>query len=171
MTFQNFNIMNYIGHMHLILGIVRNIYGFITPINIMFDTIYLFIFTLLPLSWITFKGECIISYISKKYKNNDYKLGENPYNHADISDLFINNISYNIYYYVSIMIYCGSLIIVNNRSKIVPNYLLNITMFLVMIYVIDNDLKINKYFKLCLSIFLLSIMYNIYLKLSNYKKL
>lgn len=162
--------MNYIGYIHLLLVVSRNIYGYIIPASLIFDPIYLIMFTLLPLSWICLKGECIISYIAKKYKNNDYKMGDHPHDHTDISELFINNISYKIYYYISLMLYIGSLIIVNNRSNLNPNYLFYITIFLFLIYIIDNDLKINKYFQMVLITLLSSVMYNTYLKLPNYTK-
>ena len=164
--FEYFNIMNYIGHIHLLLAIIKNTYGYFFPAFVLFDAIYLILFALFPLSWLCCKGECIISYISKKYKNKDYQLGDQPHDHTDVSDLFrSNNILYHSYSHISTIIYIGSLIIVNNRSKIISNYLLYITIFLLLIYLINNDLRINIYFQIVLAIFLLSVIYNSYLRL------
>lgn len=158
--------MNYIGFIHLLLAIVKNIYGYVYPAFLLYDAMYLIIFALFPLSWLCCRGECIISYISKKYENKDYQLGDQPHYHKDISDLFGgNNILYKIYENISTIIYIGSLIIVNNRSKIISNYLLYITIFLLLIYLINNELTINIYFQIALAIFLSSVIYNSYLRL------
>lgn len=136
---------NIIGYIHIFLGILKDIYGYIFPQISILDAIYLIIFACIPLLWIINKGECIISYYSKKCDNPDYELGNDPFNHSDISDLFPNKTYYTLFSNISTFVYIGSLLIVNYRTCIIPDYLFYITIILLLIYIYDMDL-FNSYY-------------------------
>ena len=63
-----------IGLFHIILSFIASIY-FIWRNNYL-DTYYILYFCIINISWVLMKNECIVSYISKKLENNDYKMGE-----------------------------------------------------------------------------------------------
>ena len=73
-----------IGFIHLCGMIIENMYGFVFIKNIIFDKLYIISFISIPFSWVIFKNECIISYISKKIENPHYTLGNDPSNVKDI---------------------------------------------------------------------------------------
>lgn len=136
---------NIIGYIHIFLGIVKDIYGYIFPQILILDAIYLIIFACIPLLWIINKGECIISYYSKKCENPDYQLGNEPFNHSDISNLFPNKTYYTLFSNISTFVYIGSLLIVNYRTRIIPDYLFYITIILLLVYIYDMDLYESYY--------------------------
>ena len=86
-----------IGIIHICGMLVEDMYGFIMRKHIFLDQLYMMSFVTIPLSWIIFKDECIISYLAKKIKNHHYTLGNEPENVNDISDLFTNKQQYFIY--------------------------------------------------------------------------
>jgi len=164
---MNDNTKKIIGYLHLILGIIKYTYGYIFSSILLFDSIYLIIFSLIPLSWIFCKGECIISYFVKKYENSNYKLGDKPFHHKDIYDLFSNKIVYIFFSNITTFIYIGSLIIVNNRTNIIPKYIFYITILLLLLYIYDMDLYKSyysnlyfPYFQIIVTIMLLYIIFN-----------
>jgi len=164
-SFLYSNLLNYIGNIHLLLACIKYTYGYYS-IASTFDSFYLIIFALIPLSWIFYKGECIISYIKKKQEDNNYQMGDQPFDHTDVSNLFKNNnIIYNLYSDISTCVYIGSLIIVNNRSQLISNYLLYIAIILLLIYMMDKNLRLNIQFQIFLSIILLSIIYNVIIQI------
>lgn len=130
---------NIIGYIHIFLSIIKCIYGYIFPSIILFDVLYLIIFACVPLLWIFCKGECLISYFYKISENNDYKLGDDPFNHKDVSVLFPNKTHYLLYSNISIFVYIGSLLIVNYRTNIIPSYIMYLTLLLLLLYVYDMD--------------------------------
>lgn len=161
------DIKGIIGYLHLILGIIKNTYGYIFSSILLYDSIYLIIFALIPLSWILFKGECLISYFVKIYENSNYKLGDNQFHHKDISDLFSNKTYYILFSNITTFIYIGSLIIVNNRTNIIPKYIFYIIILLLLFYIYDMDLYKSyysnlfcPYFQIILTIGLLYIIFN-----------
>ena len=169
---MNINIKNIIGYLHLILALIKNTYAFIFPSILFLDVIYLILFALVPLSWIFLKRECFISYFIKKYENNDYKLGTNPFDHKDVSNLFPNKTSYVLFQNISTFIYICSLIIVNNRAKIIPNNIFYTTIILLLFYIYDMDLfksyytkLFSPYFQIILGTFLFYIIYKCIKKL------
>ena len=171
---MNDNIKKIIGYLHLILGIIKYTYGYIFPSILLFDSIYLIIFSLIPLSWIFCKGECLISYFAKKYENSDYKLGDEPFYHKDVSDLFSNKTYYTLFSNITTFIYIGSLLIVNNRTNIIPKYIFYITILLLLFYIYDMDYYNSyytklfcPYFQIILTIILLYIIFNCIKKIYN----
>lgn len=166
-----------IGYLHLLLSILKYIYGYIFPSILLFDSLYIILFAAIPLSWILFKNECLLSYFIKKYENNNYKLGDEPSNYKDMSDIFPNNKIYSYYTNITTFIYIGSLIIVNNRAKIIPNYIFYIILILFLLYCYDIELFNSYYFKLLypyphiiLIIAFIFVIYNSCQKIMNIKK-
>jgi len=139
--------MNIIGVIHTALSLFKNIYGFIVPKS-RFDIIYIGGFAAIPLSWLLCKGECLISYTYKKYENNNYQLGDRPFDHSDVSDLFENKKVYNFYSHTTTFLYIGSIIIVNNRSKLVPNTLLYSTIGMLLLYIYFENLRTLFFFQI-----------------------
>jgi hypothetical protein len=59
---------------HLLINVLTNYYIFYTKNN-KYDYYYLIYVYFLILHWTFLNTECIVSYLFKKYKNNDYVLG------------------------------------------------------------------------------------------------
>jgi hypothetical protein len=59
---------------HILINLFTNFYVFYTKNN-KYDYLYLTYVYFLILHWTFLNSECIISYLFKKYKNNDYVLG------------------------------------------------------------------------------------------------
>lgn len=174
---MNNYVKNIIGYLHLLLCIFKYIYGYVFPSILLFDSLYIAFFAIIPLSWIFLKGECITSYFIKKYENNNYKLGDDAYNYKDITDLFSNNTVYFYYTNITRFIYIGSLIIVNNRTKIVPNYIFYIILILFILYSYDIELfnsyyikLFSPYFQIILIIAFTFVIYNCSQKIISIKK-
>jgi hypothetical protein len=68
--------MDFISGVHFLLFIFNSIYAFIVPKG-WFDVYYLWGMFATSLSWTLLKGECILSVLYKKYKNPNYRIGEN----------------------------------------------------------------------------------------------
>jgi len=166
-----------IGYIHLLLCIFKYTYGYIFPSILLIDSLYIILFAVIPLSWIFFNGECILSYFIKKYEDNNYKLGDEPSNYKDMSDLFPNNKIYSYYTNITTFIYIGSLIIVNNRTKIIPNYIFYIILILFLLYCYDIELfnsyytkLFSPYFQIILIIVFIFVICNCSQKIINIKK-
>ena len=106
--------------LHLMGAIAKNTYGFFSRPVLLYDSFYLFFFTGVPLSWLVCKGECVFSYLYKKYENPQYILGSDSHNYSDLAQLFPNKSAYKIYSHISAMAMLGSFILVNNRTRIIP---------------------------------------------------
>jgi len=162
---MNITLVKVLGILHLFGMIIKNIYGIIIAKNIIFDRIYLTIFLSIPVSWILFKDECIISYIIKKYNNKQYVLGNNPEDVDDISDLFCNNHSYLLFYNSNQVLQIISIIIVNNRTTNISYFIFIPTILLYTFYTYDISYKINyrkklyPYFQAILLFYLTSSIY------------
>ena len=174
---MNHYVKNIIGYLHLLLCIFKYIYGYVFPSILLFDSLYIILFAIIPLSWIFFKGECILSYFIKKYEDNNYKLGDESSNYKDMSDLFPNNKVYSYYSYITTFVYIGSLVIVNNRTKIIPNYTFYIILILFLLYLYDIELfnsyytkLFSPYFQIILIIVFTFVIYNSSKKIINIKK-
>ena len=150
--------MNFVGIAHLALGLCKNIYGFIFPKSNL-DMVYMSWFGAIPFTWLLCKGECLISYAWKKYENSSYQLGDQPFEHSDISDLFENKTLYEIYSHCTTFLYIGSVIIVNNRSEIVPKLLLYSTTVMLLFYIYFVNLRTHPPFQITLGYLLHRIMY------------
>lgn len=103
------------GVIHLGGMIFLSIYGFITPLQII-DNIFIVTIISLPLSWMACNNECIISYLLKKHKNPEYILGSEP-NIDDITELFPNKLSYEIFFHMNHVIRILSFATVLERNE------------------------------------------------------
>jgi hypothetical protein len=161
------NISNYAGLFHLFGMIIENIYGFIFTKHILLDKCYVISFVFIPFSWIICKDECIISYYIKKHENPNYILGNEPENVKDISDFFINNRVYNIFYNINHVLRIYSIIIVNNRTTRISYFIMNPTFILYSCYIYDITYKLDfrkklyPYFQIILSSYFFTIFYKI----------
>jgi hypothetical protein len=116
-------------------------------------------FAAIPLSWLFCKGECLISYTWKKYENSNYQLGDRPFDHNDVSDLFENKKIYDFYSNCTTFLYIGSVIIVNKRSDLVPKMILYPTIIMLLLYIYFVDLRTFFPFQITLGYLLHRIMY------------
>ena len=64
-----------IGIIHLLLPVLLLLYTLFAPLQ--YDKVVLIILLLAPLHWVLLEGECVLSYLYKKCKNQEYKLGDN----------------------------------------------------------------------------------------------
>ena len=141
---------------HFIGSIITNLYPFIIPKN-KYDYLYIFLILLLNLSWIIFKGECLISYIFKKIKNNNYKMGTS--NKSDDLKNLIGIHNYNIYMYICLFFVSISYIYVIYRNDY-PIYLYIFLLFSITYGIINlkfenqNELLKYKMFKIFKYIFI-----------------
>jgi hypothetical protein len=160
------NIIKTIGILHLFGMVIKNIYGIIIAKNILFDKIYITIFLSIPISWILFKDECIISYAIKKYNNKNYILGNNPEDVNDISDLFFNKHLYTLFYHSNQILQIISIFIVNNRTTNISNFYFVPTILFYTFYIYDILYKINyrkKLYPYFQAILLFYLIYCIYI--------
>ena len=160
-----YNISKYIGIIHICCMIIENIYGFIIGKNILFDKLYIISFVSIPFSWIICKDECIISYLIKKIEKKNYILGSEPENVKDITNLFINEQQYFIFYNINNLLRILSVIIVNKRTTHI-NYIILIPMYILyLFYTYDITYKLNyrkllyPYFQIILCLYLFTIFY------------
>jgi len=72
--------------LHFLFFLFFLTYAFLFPKN-WFDVYYLLLIFTTALSWTVCKGECLISVLFKKYKDPNYKIGEN-HSVDDLSLLF-----------------------------------------------------------------------------------
>lgn len=90
--------------------------------NIFWDKIYLIVVLIIVLNWTVLKGECLLSYIWKKYKNKNYKMGSNTLDIKDIKDIFpffdekFVEITFALFMLFIILLFGYTA----NRSKIIP---------------------------------------------------
>jgi len=131
----NISIQQSVGILHLSAMVTENIYGFIFSKTFGYDSAYMTLFLSIPLSWLTFKNECIISYLVKKHENPQYHMGSNPENSDDLTCLFPSPQSYYIFYNVNHGLRMVSVIIVNYRSTQIPQNILIPTLVLYTLYV------------------------------------
>ena len=134
-----------VGILHVCGMVLENMYGFIIGKNIMFDKLYMISFVSIPLSWVLFQDECVISYIMKKMENRNYILGSEPENAKDITDLFANKRQYLIFYHVNNVLRIFSVIVVNARTTHIPHTVLIPTFVLFLGY--NYDITYNLGFR------------------------
>jgi hypothetical protein len=154
-----------IGFIHLCGMVIQNLYGFIFIKNETLDKLYMISFVTIPFSWIICKDECIISYISKKIENPSYKLGDEPENITDINMFFKNKSQYLVFYNINNVIRICSVIIVNERTTHINNYICIPTFILYLFYNYTITYKLHyaknlyPYFHIIISIYLFTIFY------------
>jgi hypothetical protein len=121
---------------HILLILFLALYVFFIQKS-KYDYIYLAFIYFILLHWILLDGECIISYLYKKIKNNNYSLGDNFRN--------------DDFYYV----------FGNYKNKVLMIYNL---MLLFNIYIVCNRNNINNYF-ICiyLMLYIYFVLYFSYL--------
>lgn len=82
-------IEKFIVFLHITIILYLSLYAFIIQ-NTKYDYIYLIFLYFIIIHWIFLKGECILSYLFKKIKNNNYKLGSD-FKYDDYYYLFGEN--------------------------------------------------------------------------------
>jgi hypothetical protein len=122
-----------IGILHLGGMVAQNLYGFFPRHNQGWDTLYVIFFVSVPLSWAVCKDECIVSYLAKKIQNPHYRLGSEPENATDMSDLFLSQSHYFYFYNANNFLRLCSLVIVNRRTTNI-NFALLIPIALLCFY-------------------------------------
>lgn len=163
----NLNISKSIGFIHLFGMIIQNTYGFIIPKYYFFDKLYLITFLSIPFSWILFKNECLISYLTKKLENPNYILGSNPDDVKDVSLLFKTKEQYMIFYNFNTFVRIYSVIIVNERTTNISYFIFIPTCILYLYYSFDIAYKLNNtkrfypYFQIILCSYLSVMLYSI----------
>ena len=163
------NLIKIIGLCHLFGVIIENSYGLIPQVNYYLDKIYLISFVSIPLSWLCFKDECLISYFIKKIENPKYKLGDTPNDIKDIAVFFKPN-HYINFVFVNSFLRVLSVSIVNNRSLNISNYYLIPINSMYLFYSNDINFNLNlrkylsPYFEIIFSFYLFSFLLLIYKK-------
>lgn len=155
---------------HFILIVLNMIYIFIFVNKTYIDIFFILYFLLLNIHWILLKGECILAYLYKKYKNNDYILGDDIQK-TEISDMteiinkyipwFNNNISTIIIFGLYIL----NIFVVLKRNNI--NLIFNIillTSLIVYLVLLRSPYKqiIKTYSYIHLYIFVTALIMYIY---------
>jgi hypothetical protein len=150
-----------VGILHLFSAIIKYTYGYIFPKTRLFDALYFILFAMLPLAWMFFKGECIISYIVKKYETPNYIMGSKPNDHKDLYELFYNKKWYDIYSNIATLVYLGSLILVQYRSRIIPSNIFYpaLGIFTYCSLYTEQTMKYYPYLQMIFSLFLFAILY------------
>ena len=122
---------------HIFLLVLLLMYPFIVVKNYTLDKFYVLLFLLGKLSWIFCKDECYISYIFKKLETPHYVLGNNAKEMNDILHASNNKHIGSLLYTGVVLfplIYAAEIVIVNNRSKIIPNFSLGIIIVFYIFY-------------------------------------
>jgi hypothetical protein len=122
---------------HIFLLVSLLMYPFIVVKNYTLDKFYVLLFLLGKLSWIFCKDECYISYIFKKLETPHYVLGNNAKEMDDLLQISPNNyigrfLSHGVLVFP--LVYAAEIVIVNNRSKIIPNFSLGIIIVFYIFY-------------------------------------
>jgi len=132
-----------IAFVHIIVLIYQLFYPIIFN-NYFYDIVYILFFYILLLSYILFKGECIISLLHKISTNHKYIAGTNVFELNDIQIIlpFFNaKFTYIIFTIISIyfmyMVYK-----LNNRTKALPN----INTYIYFIFYIFYTFYLRKFF-------------------------
>jgi len=159
------NISNFFGSIHLSGMMIQNLYGFFIFKNTAMDKLYVISFLIVPLSWILFKDECIVSYIIKKIQNSKYILGSEPDNVEDISSLFKNQRQYLLFFNANVFLRLGSVLIVNRRTTHIDIFVLYPMFLLYVFYNYDITYRLNyrklvyPYFQITFAFYLISAIY------------
>ena len=159
------NISNFFGSIHLCGMMIQNLYGFFIFKHTAMDKLYVISFLIVPLSWILFKDECIVSYMIKKIQNSKYILGSEPDNVEDISSLFANQRQYLLFFNANVFLRVGSVLIVNRRTTHVDIFVLYPMFLLYVFYNYDITYRLNyrklvyPYFQITFTFYLISAIY------------
>ena len=134
------------GSVHLLLGLFLSFYAFIISKNALYDYLFISLLIGMQLSWIIYNGECLFSYIYKKYNDNNYKCGDTTAQ-DDIKDIFdstydtntLNIFKNTITIFLTLTI-CFSITIVALRSFTYNPYLIIFAcIFLRFFYLFFNN--------------------------------
>ena len=134
-----------IGILHLLLAIIIPLYGLLFKKSD-YDKLYLFYEILLVISWTFYDGECVVSYYSKKYKDNNYVAGFDTLDLHDIHDIFGKNNKniMDMLIALSLILNVISIYIVLSRNQY-PNIISFMFPFIYATYVIFLRIKCNDY--------------------------
>ena len=129
------NIFNYF---HLFIDIFIISYLFIFPIY--FDFYLSLIVFCQSLHWLFLKNECIISYIEKKLKNKNYKLGNSIY-YIPHEERFFNN----FFIVLKTIIFISIIIYLFYRNKGITKILFGITVVIIFYVLLCKHIDKKKH--------------------------
>jgi len=114
--------------------------------NPIVNNIFIFSYTVTPISWILFKDECIISYFVKKIYNPYYKLGQVPNDYADLISIFRDINILNFIYNTNTILQCLSIFVIQQNTPSISYLTFYTPMVLRLIYAYDIkwDTKFRK---------------------------
>jgi hypothetical protein len=132
-----------IGFIHLLVFFSLLFYALIASYK--YDKIIFILFLLLCIHWVVLKGECLISYLYKKNKDNTYHIGKNSSEMKDIDDFSeelsryteidknkINNMIYMLIYITFIALFYRFL----KHKTIKPILILYLNFIFLLMYII-----------------------------------
>jgi len=128
-------LLNIIMFIHLLVEIFFSFYLIIFYNTKKYDITYSILLFIIFLHWKLFKGECLLSYFEKKLLNNNYKMGDDIYDHP-----------------------------FKKMQNIYISILFNVLKFITLLIVFFRNLK-NIYIFVMLLIIILNQFYHFYLKL------
>ena len=135
------NIIEILPYFHLFI-IIFNLYPLIFPKNIFWDKIYLIVIIIVVLNWTVLKGECILSYIWKKSKDKNYKMGSKTIELNDIKSIlsFFDEKFVTIFFGLFMIFVIILFGYTANRSKIL-SFKLYILFIISVIYILLRERK------------------------------
>jgi hypothetical protein len=159
----------YVNLFHVIFTILVVNYPFLVNKNYYYDFIYILLMFSLLYSYILLKGECFVSYFSKKYKNPDYIAGTNVSVMDEYATVLFNNqelATYCIYYILIAMVVAGFIVLQRHRFlKPIFVYIFSGLLFSYFVLLrMDKNKRFINYFN---TIFFLYITFLLY-KLMNF---
>lgn len=155
---------NVIAFLHVIFPLIISLYCLWAPPIL--DNLYVIYFIGLNISWLVFKDECLVSYVYKKLKQSDYKLGDDP-SVADYDNLLGKNNAKIFVFYLLVM-YLVNMVFVISRVGYtnITRILLVVSTFMYVVYVIlfriNKKLLIYPLHILVYVITLIAVIYEIF---------
>jgi hypoxanthine phosphoribosyltransferase len=104
---------------HWILSLISYFYVFVRKSN-KYDYIYFITVSVIILSWLTNKQECIISYFEKSILNKKYQYGSDPTYHPSLTFYIKNNL------FQTVLLTMASILMIINIAIMMKIYKVNI---------------------------------------------
>ena len=133
-----------IGFLHSLLLPFVLLYPILIKKSKFYDKIYLATILLFTLSWITLKGECLITLLVKYAKNKSYKMGDDVFDISDIKSIFpffTRNFVKNMYFFSLLII-----IFLFSYAAKRGNSLSNLQIMLFCIIYLFTILEVRKFY-------------------------
>jgi len=110
------------------------------------NNIFIFSYTITPISWILCKDECIISYLVKKIYNPCYLLGNSPNYYPDLVSILGDIDTLNFIYNTNTILQCISIFHIQQNTPSISSISFYAPMILKLIYAYDIkwDTKFRK---------------------------